>query len=190
MPRSRTLQRQSLACAALAAGLLVLGTALAPAPASAVTVSFDPLHGYFVNNDTLTVDVTVDAVADLRGFTFVFEFNPTIVRPVTVKAGPLVTGAACPNFFTWINSGAIGDSIDVDAALLGCSVAGPGRIIRTRWVGVSPGISPLRCRANRGAMRNSNNTPIPFSCDDGTIQYERPVEVEPIHWSRAKGLYR
>ena len=134
------------------AGILfaILGGLLAAAagPAAGAVIDFTPNPGFVC--DTLDVDVTIDAsVTDLRGFTFTFEFDPSVVLPIDVSAGPLETGAACGNFFTWVNAAAIGDSIYVDGATLGCSVAGPGSIIQLRFITVTHGAtSPLTCRSD------------------------------------------
>ncbi len=171
--------------------LIALGLICFPAAATAAAVvSFNPLNGIIVGPaDTLTVDVTVDgAASDLRGFTFVFEFDPLVVRPTDVTAGALETGAPCPSFFTWLNEAAVGDSIFVDGATLGCSVSGPGAFVRMRFVGVEQGLSPLACR--RGELRDSMNQPIPHTCEGGTILYIGPTPVAPGSWGRLKGLYR
>ena len=154
----------------------------------AADVTFDPNPGFVC--DTLLVNVKIDAsVTDLRGFTFVFEFNPAAVTPIAVVAGPLETGAACGNFFQWINSAAIGDSIYVDGATLGCSVAGPGSIIQMTFATVAhAATSPLRCRS--GAMRNALNQPIPYTCHAGTLQTCPGIAVEPQPWTRVKRLFR
>ncbi|MFN0149136.1 MAG: cohesin domain-containing protein [bacterium] len=153
------------------------------------TLAFDPPSGVIVCDETLTVDVTIDAsVTDLRGFTLVFEFDPAIVAPVSATAGALVTGAGCPNFFTWLNAAAIGDSIAIDGATLGCSVAGAGSIAQLRFVGTGIGTSALDCRS--GSMRDSQNAEIPFTCVPGTIEYSCQTPVESETWGRVKALYR
>jgi hypothetical protein len=150
-------------------------------------VQFDPPAGFVC--DTLDVDVTIDgSVTDLRGSTFVFEFDPAVVVPIAVGPGALVTGAGCGNFFTWLNAAAIGDSIAVDGATLGCSVAGPGSIVRVRFARVAYAqTSPLECR--RGAMRNSLNQPIPFTCHPGTLETCPAVAVTSRRWGFVKRLY-
>ena len=149
-------------------------------------LGFDPLNGVIV--DTLVVSVTIDAsVTDLRGFTFTLEFDPSIVMPVAVTAGDLVLSAGCPNFVTWLNAASIGDSIVVDGATLGCSVAGPGDIVDLTFVGVGFGVSPLQCR--RSELRDSLNAAILHSCPDGTIT-RALVGVDRRSWGHIKRLFR
>lgn len=157
-------------------------------PVSAGTVSFDPVEA-FAGCDTVTVDVMIDDdIADLRGFSFVFEFDPSIVMPVSVEPGSAVEGASCPNFATWPNESAIGDSIWVDGVLLGCSIDGPGSFIRIRFVGVNDGVSAIGCRS--GVLRDSENQDIAFTCVQGSIEIDCNTAAESGSWGRVKALYR
>ena len=157
-------------------------------PVSAGTVSFDPVES-LAACDTVTLDVMIDdEIVDLRGFSFVFEFDPSIVTPVSVEPGSAVEGASCPNFATWPNESAIGDSIWVDGVLLGCSIDGPGSFIRIRFVGVNDGVSEIACRS--GMLRDSANQDIPFTCVQGSIEIDCNTPTESNSWGRIKTLYR
>jgi hypothetical protein len=173
-----------------AAVVLAAITGLAPVTAARAALGFQltPASGIFC--DTLTVDVTVDAsVSDLRGFTFVFEFDPTKIVPISVQRGPLVTGASCGSFFQWLNSAAIGDSIYADGALLGCSVNGPGSILRMKFVGVTQGTSFLRCRSS--TLRDSLNQNMPHTCPQVNVRYScTPIAVERNRWTSLKRIYQ
>jgi hypothetical protein len=159
-------------------------------PASAdIVTSFTPPNGSLCL-DTLTVDFNVDAGAiDLRGFTVVLEFDPAHVTPIAVTPGTLLTGAACPLFFSWINAAAVGDSIFVDAATLGCSTTGPGSIVRMQFVhGAVQGTSPLQCRS--ASFRNSLNQSLPYTCPAGSVAYSCPVPATVPTWGSIKRNYR
>jgi len=154
--------------------------------AARADLTFAPQHSNIL--DTLVVSVSVDAsVSDLRGFSWAIEFDPSIVMPIAVTAGSLVSGAACPNFINWLNIASVGDSIAVDGATLGCSVNGPGNIVDIKFVGVGFGISPLHWR--RSELRDSLNMPIAHTCSDGSIT-RSPVAVEVVPWGRVKRGYR
>ena len=156
------------------------------APGTHAALGFDPLHG--VVTDTLVVSVTIDAsVTDLRGFTFTLEFDPSIVMPIAVNAGGLVASAGCPNVLVWMNAASIGDSIVVDGATLGCSVAGPGAIVDITFVGVGFGISPLECQ--RSELRDSLNMSVSHICPDGTLT-RAVVAIEGVKWAQFKRLFR
>jgi hypothetical protein len=178
----RSKWRELQCCALLAAALLW------PASGHTADLTFVPNPGFVC--DTLVVDAQIDAsVTDLRGFSFVFEFDPAVVTPVSVTAGPLVTGAACGNFFQWINSATVGDSIWVDGATLGCSVSGPGSIVRMKFALVThSAVSPLSCRS--GVMRDALNQSIPHTCYPGTLVTCPAIGTESVPWTRMKRVYR
>ena len=176
---------------AIVATLLGVVLAAGPAPSSAATiaVSVDPPVSVFCCDDTLSVYMSVDANAvDLRGFSLTLEFNPAIVQPVGVIPGELMTTAGCGFFIDWLNSGAVGDSIFVDGATLGCSMVGPGRIVEMQFVGISGGTSPLSCR--NVLLRDSENNELDKICFSGAITYEEPVAIEGRPWSVVKSRYR
>lgn len=182
--RSVVTAARSIVPILFALSALVVGSVV---PVEAGIVSFEAVESLSAC-DTVTLDVLIDEdVADLRGFSFVFEFDPSIVTPISVEPGAAVEGASCPNFVTWPNASAIGDSIWVDGVLLGCSIDGPGSIIRIRFVGVADGVSPISCRS--GALRDSQNQEIPFTCVPGSIEIECDTATEPMHWGRIKTLY-
>jgi len=169
----------------------VLAVALAlgwPVRTHAADVNFLPNPGFVC--DTLVVNATIDAsVTDLRGFSFILTFNPAAVQPIAVTAGSLITGAACPNVLQWVNAAAIGDSIYVDCATLGCSVAGPGNILSLKFVRVAHGAtSPIQCRY--GVLRDALNQSIPYTCHPGLLQTCPAIGVEQRVWTRVKRLYR
>jgi hypothetical protein len=165
---------------------LVRGTTFGRAHGAGI--QFTPSDGFVC--DSLDVDVGIDAsVTDLRGFHFVFEFDPAAVEPVAVSAGSLVQGAGCGNFFVWLASPAGSDSVAVDGATLGCSVAGPGAILRLRFAKISHGTtSDLACR--RGVLRDAQNHSIPFTCHAGSLTTCPPVALESRRWEGVKRLYR
>jgi hypothetical protein len=195
-------------CLAIALLVALLG---APSPGVAenlragvpdsIVVSFDPLLGALEDTlgvDTLCVSVTIDAAAtDVRGFSLVFEYDPSTVQLASAQAGSLLTGAPCPHFFTVL--AAAGDSVWIDAAALGCSVAGPGEIVELCFVGIhcSADPRPLRCRVDPDTLggpgrviRNGANESIPYSVVDGAIIVDCPISVEVGSWGRTKGRYR
>ena len=160
-----------------------------PAAAVPIAVSVDPPVSVFCCDDTLSVYMSVDENAvDLRGFSLTLEFNPAIVQPVGVIPGELMTTAGCGFFIDWLNSTAVGDSISVDGATLGCSMVGPGRIVEMQFVGISGGTSPLSCRSV--LLRDSANNELDKICFSGAITYEEPVAIEGNPWSVVKSRYR
>lgn len=168
------------------AGLAAL-LAATPALPQAV-VSIVPVSGQFQCGETWAVDVMVDAgVVDLRGSSLVVEYDSNVIRPLTVTAGALVAGAACPNFAWWFGP-AEADSVAFDVATLGCSVQGPGAVARITFEGHAGGVSDITLR--RGDLRTGANAPIPFTALGAQVQYDCAVADRRETWGSLKALYR
>jgi hypothetical protein len=168
---------------AMTLALLVVGSA-----AAQTVVSLVPPSGNFQCHETWTIDVNVDADAtDLRGCSLVIEFHDDVIRPISVTAGALVAGAACPNFTYWFGPAAA-DSVAVDVAALGCSVSGPGAIARITFEGYAGGTSPITLR--RGDLRNGLNESIPFTAIGAQVHYDCAVETRSWNWGSVKAVYR
>jgi hypothetical protein len=170
------------------AGLVVL--CVAGAAAQTAQLSFDPPTAEFTCGETLYVDVRLDGVGvgDLAGFSLVLAFDDAVLAPVDVSAGDLLGDAACPHFFTWLNVAAVGDSITVDGALLGCTTPLNGPVVRLAFVGAAYGQGVVSCR--RGEMRDGLNGTIPFSSGEGLYDSTCTTSAEPAGWGEVKALYR
>ncbi len=152
------------------------------------TVTFDPPDGGFGCNQTLAVDVVIDGfTVDLHGASLEIAFDNTVVRPLSVTAGSLVAGAACPYYLNWLNPGPAETTIQVDVANLGCAIDGPGAIVHLVFEGVLQGISPLDCLSL--IFRDSANHPIDMECVPGTIEYRCPVGIERTGWGAWKAQF-
>jgi len=155
------------------------------------SLTFQPDEAMFACHDSLVVSVMIPAtITDLRGFTLVFEFDSAVLTPMSVRAGSLLENVACPHFFQWLNFNAVGDSIAVDGAGLGCSMQGPGEIVHLVFQGYIEGIGYLRCRPGRGILRDALNQSIPFECGEGTYDYHCAIPVARQPWWAIKVLYR
>lgn len=171
--------------ATLALALAILAAATAVAQ---TVVSLVPPSGNFQCHETWTIDVTVDADAtDLRGCSLVVEFDDNVIRPISVTAGALVAGAACPNFTYWFGPAAA-DSVAVDVATLGCSVSGPGSVARIVFEGYAGGTSPVTLR--RAELRSGLNASIPFTSVGAQVHYDCAVDEQSWSWGSVKAAYR
>lgn len=185
-----TIRIQGIIAFRLALGLAALAAGAAPAQpvVSPTVVSLVPPSGNFQCGQTWTVDVTVDADAtDLRGASLVVAFDSNVIRPLSVTAGALVAGAACPNFTHWFGP-ATADSVAVDVATLGCSVAGPGSVARITFEGYAGGVSPVTLRS--ALLRTGLNEPIPYTAVDAQVQYDCAVADERASWGALKSRFR
>jgi hypothetical protein len=177
------------AACALACCLLLFAATLSSAQIIP-TVSFDPtpitvLHAP-CSEDTFTVAVVIDDTpAPVQGFEFVFEFDPTVVEPVEVLEGGLLTGSGFPTFFVWLNQSAVGDSVKVNAAVLGGTFTGPGELVQIRFLKLWPATTPLDWRMLD--FRDDQNLMIPVGSESGLVHIEPcPVAVEETTWGAVK----
>jgi hypothetical protein len=152
------------------------------------TLSFVPDDGSFGCEETLTVDVDIDeGTLDVHGFSLELSFDETVVHPISVSAGSLVSGAACPYYFNWLNPGPGESTVAVDVANLGCAIDGPGTILHLVFEGVLQGISPLDCVSL--IFRDSQNHPIAVECVPGSLEYRCPVPTASMGWGAWKARY-
>jgi hypothetical protein len=141
----------------------------------------------FSASDTMDVYLTIDeSVTDLRGFSLNIQIESDVLRLATVERSDLLLGSCGWAVFSDVTT----DSVTVDGAGLGtgCEVAGPGRLLRLRFVGASEGSSPVRCRTH--SLRDSNNATITSACSQTTVTYRVTVPVIRATWSSIKGMYR
>jgi hypothetical protein len=174
--------------AALIAVLLVAGLSVC-AHADPAEVGFVPVLTELSCDTARPIDVWIDgSVGDLRGASLVMRFDPNVVRPVAVEEGQLFADASCATFFRWKNEAAIGDSIVVDVAGLGCSVTGPGPIVRVWMTGVADGSTLIR--GTELTLRDATNSPIPALWTPAHVIVACPVSAEATSWAALKATFR
>jgi hypothetical protein len=153
------------------------------------TVYFVPPDANFGCNQTLDVEIFIDEnTLDLRGSSLEIDFDENVVAPVAVVAGSLVSGAACPYYLDWLNPGPGESTLQIDVANLGCSIDGPGAILKITFQGVLQGISPLECISL--ILRDGENHEIVADCLPASIEYRCPVGVEERGWGMLKLGFR
>jgi len=156
---------------------------------AATNLTFVPEVEILGCEDAWAIDVWVDVVAvDLRGISLVIEFDPALVLPVAVEAGQLLIDAPCEPVVSWNNETDIGDSVFVDIAGLGCSVAGPGPIARVYMAGLDDGTTPLVVRSV--ILRDSSNQTIDATSTPSEITISCPVPLSDRSWTTIKEAYR
>ncbi|RKZ15738.1 hypothetical protein DRQ53_08190 [bacterium] len=170
--------------------VLLLPLLLAGTSASAFTVlSFVSATTELSCDEARPIDVWVDIeAADLRGVSLVLEFDPLLINPIAVEVGQLFTDAPCGSFLRWNNAAAVGDSIYVDVAGLGCSVQGPGAIVRIWVTGIADGSTLIKVRSV--ILRDSVNQPIAAVWTPGHIIVACAVPVTDRSWATLKSAYR
>jgi len=165
--------------------ILLALVALVPA-AEAATITFEPSYAEIMCEEQIAIDVVVDGVSDLRGFSLEIEFAPTVLDLVSVTAGPDLVGAACPHFFHVFPYGG-SSSVMFDGSGLGCSVSGPARVATLTFEGATDGIALIDCRSV--ILRNSLNLPITSTCTDGSVLVSCPVPTAGLRWGTLKARW-
>ena len=131
--------REMVAAAICTLAVLVVLAGPSVVSADPIELNFDPNVTELVDAIGEDISVTVDAAAtDLRGFSLAIKYNPDVARPTAITAGSLLTALGIDNHFFHCFSGlGLTDSvIAVDGAALGCSLTGPGEIVRLHFIPV------------------------------------------------------
>jgi hypothetical protein len=176
----------------LLAGLLVGAPIVAAA--DVVQVTFDPTVTLIEQGSLFLVQVAVDAEAtDLRGFSFGFSFDSTVIEPVSVTPGSLLLGAGCPLFLQDLTEVSAADSLWFDGASLGCSMVGPGSLVEIQFVAVAVDSIPVDTPLTwwKCILRDGSNANIDHDCADGLVTViPGPIAVEPRSWAAIKSEFR
>ncbi len=159
-----------------------------PGTVHAATISYAPSASEINCNDLISIDVVVDQIADLRGFTLEVEYDSTLLSLVSVDPGVDLIGAPCPYFFHPFPITTTMSAVQLDGATLGCSLAGPAVIATLTFVGSQDGIAIIDCRSVD--LRNSLNLMVAATCSNGIIQISCPVPTAASTWTTLKSRYR
>jgi hypothetical protein len=169
--------------------VILTGFVAARAQADSVGLSFVPVSTEVACDEARPIDVWIDdSVTDLRGASLVMRFDPQVIRPVAVEEGQLFVDAPCPPFLRWNNATSIGDSVFVDVAGLGCSVQGPGPILRVWVTGVADGSTLLWGTA--ATLRDGANVPMTALWTPAHIIVACPIKTQVGSWAALKASFR
>ncbi len=150
-------------------GAVLLTVTLLAGSAFGTTTGFTPDDSIFAEDELQTVQVFVEDVQDLLGVSLVIEFDPAVITPVEVTLGDFMEEGSCGAFFQWVNSETFTNTIELDAAMLGCAVDGSGNLFNITFAGVGDGTSMLNVLEQD--LRDSLNDPIEFIASNGTVRY-------------------
>ncbi len=159
--------------AAKTLSLVIMGTVFLAGTALGATLGFTPDNPVFAGEDLQTIQVLVEDVEDLLGASLTIEFDPAVVSPVGVSLGGLMADGSCGAFFQWVNASDFTNTIELDAAMLGCTVGGSGVLFDITFEGVATGTSELVVLEED--LRDSINDPIEFTSSNGSLSYVAEV---------------
>jgi hypothetical protein len=150
-------------------GILVPVLLVMAGTAWGTTLSFNPENSYFSGDEQYTVSVMLDSVEDLLGASLVLTYDPAVVAPVAVTSGQFLNDGPCSLFFQWLNAGDPAGTIEIDSAMLGCTIDGGGVLMEITFAGVGAGSSQLAVQF--ADLRDSQNAPIPVLLEEGWVTY-------------------
>jgi len=149
---------------------------------------FQPENVLFEEDGTCEICLNLENVDDFLGMSVNFQFDPTILLPVSVEAGPALSAAGCPFYLDWLNQGSVDGTVGVDVALLGCHVPMDGDVICITFQGQSYGTTSLDWLNVQ--VRDGENNPVPVNLFGGEVLYDPVVWVEPVEMGDLKARYR
>lgn len=161
-------------------------TTYVPEITSALAFTPDPAYTDETGSAQICLELT--DVDDFLGMSVEFGFDPMIVAPMAVSAGPALEGFGCDYYLTWVNAGEFVDSVQIDTALLGCSGPVNGSLVCVSFEGIDPGESPLTWLAVD--VRDSDNAPVPVITAEGAIIYDQAIVTENTSLSTIKSRFR
>src|SRR6185503_1246379 len=120
---------------------------LAAQPARAVTVSIDPPDTTVIVGSTFGIRVVTDAFPDLKAFSVIFQYNPSVLQLLGASPGDVLTNSGNPfSAFLVPDFTAPADSAWYDAAMLVGSTSGPGILNFFTFKALQVGVSLIECR--------------------------------------------
>jgi hypothetical protein len=168
---------------------LVVFASFGARSARAVTVSIDPPDTTVIVGTTFSVRVTTDAFSDLKAFSVIFQYNPSVLQLVGASPGDVLTSSGNPySAFLVPDNTAPADSAWYDAALLIGSTSGPGILNFFTFKALQTGVSLIECRLVD--FRDSQNVQTLPACVGGRVEVTGPTPARRGTWGRIKTLYR
>lgn len=136
-------------------------------------------------------EVWIGAATDIKGYSVEMVFRPDHITLLYVQSGDIFSSAGHGfAFYDDLRTGAVYDTVAVDASDLTGTVSGPGHLFTlcfgTPWE--CGAVTPLAFVL--ALVRDSNNMPIDVSTTDGTVTISCPTAVDASTWGGIKALYR
>ena len=138
--------------------------------ASGQTLGFQAVAGDEVDcGGTVDIDVMVDDIPDLRGYSLFVQFDPAVVSDAGAVIGPDFAAACAENYFYKYD--AVSGVLRVDASLLGCSLSTtePKSLLRITFEpGATKATSSLVV-TGATILRDSGNNTLSYTPTAGSI---------------------
>jgi hypothetical protein len=185
------MKRNATLVAWLGTLLLTMTCCLSASPARAVTVSIAPSDTSVCPNDEFEVRAVVDAFPNLKGFSLIYQYDPTRLLFLGATPGDVLTSSGNPYVANVVpDYAAPNDSVYYDAAMLIGTTQGPGILAFFRFKALAPGITPLVCQL--ADFRDPQNVQTLPACNGALIEIVPVCATGSRHstWGRVKMIYR
>jgi len=136
-------------------------------------------------------EVWIGAAADIKGYSIEVIYRSDFITLLYAQSGDIFSSAGHEfAFFDDLRTGAVYDTVAVDASDLTGTVSGPGHLF-TLCFGPPwecGAVSPLAFAS--AIVRDGDNMPIDVSTADGTVSISCPTAMDASTWGVIKALYR
>lgn len=169
-PRPASPEETKRRCGGLLAPAILIVLLLTGSTAAAQTLGFNPAAISVDCGGTVDVDVVVDDITDLRGYSLYVQFDPNVVVVDDVVIGADFLAACADNYFYSYDP--VAGILQVDATLLGCSLTttDPKSLMTITF---SPGANKdPSALAITGAtiLRDSDNVTLGYTPTPGSLE--------------------
>ena len=144
------------------------------------TLSVCPDSTWKTVGEIFDLGVCVSAgITNLMGYKVAVTFDSSVIEILNVKEGPLPKSAPS-SFFNWDDAGVKSDSVVVTGAILGTTVAGPGKLFTLTFKARHHGVVRTTDICIRhSALRDGANQPIAHERKCGFVEIGTTTGVEP-----------
>jgi len=148
---------------------------LASAAAADPTLYADPALTDVWTGGDFWVDVSVNAeLLGLTGYDLTIDYDETVLEVLDVVEGALPSSSG-PSFFFFTTGPAPENAIDINGAVLGDAVNGPGVLASLHFSALAPGVSPIEFIEFE--LRDLENMPIAVTAIDGQVTVSDPPTI-------------
>jgi hypothetical protein len=138
-------------------------------------VSVEPDYAEVWTSGDVWVDIVVNEdVTGLTGYDLLIDFDESVVEVASVVEGELPESSG-NSFFFWTTDHESSDAVEINGAVLGASVDGPGVLARLLFHGLVEGVSPVAFLDFE--LRDLGNHTIPAEAFGGLVQVSDPPAI-------------
>ncbi|MBN2565979.1 MAG: hypothetical protein JXB46_09755 [Candidatus Eisenbacteria bacterium] len=154
---------------------VTMALAVASRVAAAPLIYVEPDTSEVWTGGDVWVDIAInDEVSGVTGYDLLIDFDESIVEVVDVLEGSLPQSAA-NSFFFWTIDPVSSNAIDINGAILGSSVDGPGVLASILFHAVGEGESPVELLDVE--LRDIDNHAIAVGAKGGVVSVNDPPAI-------------